>query len=884
MMAVPRIMTLQSGARLGPYEIVDRLGAGGMGEVFRARDTRLERTVAVKTLPAELAQNAQFRLRFQREAKAISALSHPNICALYDVGEHEGVDYLVMEYLEGETLADRLARGPLPLKEALRVGVEIAGALERAHREGIIHRDLKPGNVMLTRGGAKLLDFGLAKTGASPIVSVDAATMQHKDAPLTAEGSIIGTFQYMAPEQLEGAGMDARSDVFAFGALLYEMITGSRAFSGKTRTSLIASIVASTPRAMSEIAPVTPPELEHVVQRCLEKDPEARWQSAHDVRLELEWIARHLGDVPRKTRPILRFAPWLVAAAAVAGAIFFALRANPTSDPPALKAHILGAKGKRLVLMDSLTISPDGRYVTYAVQGEPNLFVRPVDSTEARPIPGTDGAGFPFWSPDSRWIAFFSHGKLRKVSLNGAPPIALCDVSNGRSGTWNDEGVILFAPSPTSSLHRVSEAGGSSQVLTTLDAKQKETTHRWPMFLPDGNQFLFFAGTHKDTVGGESNAVYLSSLDHPEQRKLIVRARSNVMYSRGYLLYVKDQVLVAQPFDARRGVLSGEPFRVAENIAYDADYFRAAFSATRDGALVYHTSKSPPDAILQWHTPSSVAGEPIGSPLPYRAVSLSPDAKRAAAVVTDRKTGLTDLWMIDLVQGTESRLTPTPEMAETTPVWSPDGQQIAFSRGQGFASGGDLYVISADGSGNERLLARSPHDTYVFDWSPDGHFIVFGVSEKGGVRGEKLMIIPADGGPARSLIDGPGDDYSASFSPDGKWVTFINETGVTPRVYAAPFPGAGSRVLLVPQSARTVRWLRDGIVLRGPQGVFHVPMSMTGERLVPGSPRRIMEPFRVFSGVGGDVASADRFLIAVRQDDAFDEAITLSTDWLPKSP
>jgi serine/threonine protein kinase/Tol biopolymer transport system component len=877
-------MTLQSGARLGPYEIVDRLGAGGMGEVFRARDTRLERTVAVKTLPAELAHNAQFRLRFQREAKAISALSHPNICALYDVGEHEGVDYLVMEYLEGETLAERLARGPLPLKEALRVGVEIAGALERAHREGIIHRDLKPGNVMLTRGGAKLLDFGLAKSGASPVVSVDAATMQHKDAPLTAEGSIVGTFQYMAPEQLEGAGMDARSDIFAFGALLYEMITGSRAFNGKTRTSLIASIVASTPRAMSEIAPVTPPELEHVVQRCLEKDPEARWQSAHDVRLELEWIARHLGDVPKKARPLLRVAPWLVAAASVAAAIFFGLRAMRTSDPPPLKAHIVVAKGQRLVSMDSLSISPDGRYVTYRVQGEPHLVVRAMDSTEARPIPGTEGGGFPFWSPDSRWIAFFSQGKLRKVSLNGAPPIALCDVSDGRSGAWSDDGVILFAPSPTSSLHRVSAAGGNAQVLTTLDAKQKETTHRWPVFLPGGDRFLFFAGTHKDTVGGESNAVYLSSLAHPGQRSLIVRARSNVMYSRGHLLYVKDQVLVAQPFDARRGVLSGEPFRVAENIAYDADFFRAAFSATPDGTLVYHTSKSPPDATLQWRTPSAIAGNPIGAARPYRTVALSPDAKRAAAVVTDRKTGLTDLWVIDLADGSESCLTPTPEMAETTPVWSPDGQQIVFSRGQGFTTGGDLHVISADGSGNDRLLARSPHDTHVFAWSPDGKFILFGASAKGGVRTEKVLMVPAAGGPVRDFVDGPGDDYAASFSPDGKWVAFINELGATTRVYATPFPGGGSRVLILSQTGRAARWLRDGISLRGPQGVFHIPVTIQGDRPVPGVPRKIMEPFRVQAAVAGDVASADRFLMAVREDDAFDDTITLSTNWLPRYP
>ncbi len=875
-------MTLQNGTRLGPYEIVSRIGAGGMGEVFRAKDTRLDRTVAVKTLPSELANNTQLRIRFQREAKAISALSHPNICALYDVGEHEGVDYLVMEYLEGETLAERVARGALPLKEALRVGIEVAAALERAHREGVVPRDLKPGNVMLTRNGAKLLDFGLAKAAARQPISAEAPTVQHADAPLTAEGTIVGTFQYMAPEQIEGADVDARTDIFAFGTLLYEMITGTRAFSGRTRTSLIASIVASVPRPMAEIAPVTPPELEHVVQRCLEKEPEARWQSAHDVRLELEWIAKSQGTARAVTKQRRRIWPWLAGAIAfVAGALaaYLAASAMRTQQGTALQTHVLAPKGHSFSsLMDTLSVSPDGRFVTFSVDNDSRLWVRPLASNEARPLAGTEFGTFPFWSPDSRWIAYFDREKLKKVTLTGAPPVTLCAAGNGRSGTWNEEGVILFSPSATTEIFRISANGGTPQPVTKLDVSLKETTHRWPLFLPDGKRFLYFAGGHQETLGSEAHAIYLTSLDRPKERTLVTRARSNALYARGHLLYVKDQLLVAQPFDLDRGTLGGEPFRIAEGLEYDADYFRGTFAATAGGDLIYRTLVSPPNGRLTWFE-GSKPGEPVSAPRPFRHLRVSPDGKRAVAAVTDRSTGLTDLWLFDLRTAQETRLTSTPTEGEESPVWSPDGQQVLFSRHRGFKSGGDLFVIRPDGNGNEQVIYRTTNDTRPRVWAKSGLALIDHADDSSGTRREDVMVLlmEPDSKP-RMFLSSEANEALAAFSPDGRWVGYASsDSGRAPQVFASRFPEASSKVQLSPRTAFQIAWFADGVYIGTPQGLFHVPVRVEGDRLIVGAERLVHPPEPL--AFSGDFVPGDRQLLAIRTSDPYDDTITVTTDW-----
>src|SRR5215467_8387008 len=453
-------MALALGTKLGPYEITAALGAGGMGEVYRARDKRLERTVAVKVLPAEVSANAERKQRFEREARTISALNHPNICALYDVGSQDGIEYLVLEFVEGETLEKRLEKGPLPTEVLLRHGMEIADALEKAHRSGVIHRDLKPANIMLTKSGAKLLDFGLAKWTAGASEEETLKTLTTGGAKLTERGTILGTFQYMAPEQLEGKEADARTDLFAFGEVLYEMAAGRPAFAGKTKASLIAAILSAEPAAISTLQPMTPPALERLVRGCLEKDPDERWQTAHDLKLQLRAIAEGEAQVgapapvaaQRKKREGVLAA---VAAAAVIAAIFLGVmywnRASGTER--LIRAYIRPAANSSFALFGNqsgFAVSPDGKrlaYVASAPDGKNSLWVRQVDSLQAQPLAATEGAGFPFWSPDSRFIGFFANGKLRKIEASGGPSLALCDVNFGRGGSWGTSGEIVFSPS-----------------------------------------------------------------------------------------------------------------------------------------------------------------------------------------------------------------------------------------------------------------------------------------------------------------------------------------------------------------------------------------------------------------------------------------------------
>src|SRR5438874_1533594 len=534
--------TLSAGARLGPYEVLGPIGSGGMGEVWRGRDTRLDRSVAIKILPAELAGNAQLRMRFEREARAISQLSHPHICTLFDVGQQDGRDFLVMELLDGESLAQRLTRGPLTMPEVLRYGMQIADALDKAHRHGIVHRDLKPGNVMLTKSGAKLLDFGLATGSAAASVPVSTAVAEKPTEykPLTEEGTIVGTFQYMAPEQLEGIDADARTDIFALGCVLYEMATGRRAFDGKTRTSLIAAIVGNEPVPMSQLQPLTPPAFEHVVAKCLAKDREDRWQSAHDIAEELKWIGTAGSQVgvaaPVAMRRRMRargVAIVAVVASLLAIALGYVAWKRGSVQPRLIRASIMPPPGTdfELTRIDaaSLTLSPDGTRITFEANtkaGDAMIWVRSLAAADATPVAGTEKGHVPFWSPDGKSIGFFAEGKLKRVEISGGAPITLADAPDGRGGAWNGEGVIIFEPDWRSPLYRVPANGGAATPLTKLDESRSETTHRWPSFLPDGRHFLFLAGSHRVGLNSELNAIYVGSLDSP-RRTLLARARSN---------------------------------------------------------------------------------------------------------------------------------------------------------------------------------------------------------------------------------------------------------------------------------------------------------------------------------------------------------------------
>ncbi len=601
-------MPLTSGARLGPYEIQSPLGAGGMGEVYRAKDTRLDRTVAIKVLPSHLSDDPELRQRMEREAKAISALQHANICTLYDIGAQDGTNFLVMECLEGQTLADRLGKGALPLDQALKVGTEIAQALEKAHEHGIIHRDLKPANIMLTKAGAKLMDFGLAKPGLAKLgmsISSQAvgpftpstptmtlASLTSAASPLTQKGSIVGTFQYIAPELLQGAEADARSDLFSFGCVLYEMVTGHRAFEGKSQLSVFSAILEKEPEPISASQPLAPPMLERVICACLAKDPADRIQSAHDVAMDLGWV-ESLGSATRDAEsspaPASNRIFWFaaIAAAIVLGTLAGLFLHRPAASTPSIRAVLNPPPGGHFRLTDDAAgppvLSPDGAFLAFTatVDGKTSVWVRPMSSNDARSLPDTSDAIFPFWSPDSRSIGYFAGNKLKTIEIDGGASQVVCDVTLGRGGAWGPGGVIVFSASPVSALWQVNASGGIPAPLTKLDASQ-HTSHRWPFFLPDGKHFLYLA-MHHDPSKFSNNAVYYASIDGRENR-LLIHAQTNAIYAAGFLLFGRGDQLMAQPFDPAKGALSGQAQAVSSGVLNDVTTWHMDASAMLDKA------------------------------------------------------------------------------------------------------------------------------------------------------------------------------------------------------------------------------------------------------------------------------------------------------------
>jgi len=889
-------MTLAAGTRLGPYEILAPIGAGGMGEVYKARDARLERTVAVKVLPPHLSSSPELRQRFEREAKTISQISHPHICALYDVNREGETEYLVMEFLEGETLSDRLAKGPLPAEQLLRYGIEIADALDKAHRQGIVHRDLKPGNVMLTKSGVKLLDFGLAKFQAagrdvSSGVSRLATEMQASQ-PLTERGTVLGTFQYMAPEQLEGKDADARSDIFSFGALLYEMATGKKAFSGTSQASLIGAILRDDPPAISEISPMSPPALNRVVKTCLSKDPEDRFQTAHDAKLQLQWVAEggSQAGLPapvvarRKNREKLA---WAVAAAAIVAAglaTFGYLRRAPRAAAR-VGAFVLPAEKSELQLAEagcgSLTVSPDGRLLTFAAKdadGKTSLWLRPTGELTARPIPGTQGATFPFWSPDSRFLAFFADGKLQKVDISGAPPLPVCDAPSGRSGAWNRDGVILFSPDTTTGLVRVPAAGGAPKPATTLDAARVETTHRWATFLPDGRHFLYMAGAHSAGTKSDSNAIYVGALDSNE-KTLLLQARSNVVYASGYLLYVRERILLAQRFDPAARRLVGEAVPVAEGVQYDPAYFRGVFAASENGVLVYALGAMGSAATrLTWmDRAGKPLGEPLGEPAEYQGLSVSADGKRIAAWINDPTTGAGSIWLID-GRGVRTRLT-FGDLSES-PVWSRDGSRIAFSR-LDKTGAEQIRVKAVSGSGQEELVLQGK-PALPLDWSPDGAYLAVQVHQRsGGTTGEDIWMVPLSGERKPfPFLAGEFNETGASFSPDGKWVSFTSNESGRNELYVVPFPGPGGKYQISAGGAQGGGFFKGGreILYGTPDNdVVSVDVKVTPSGLEVGPPKKL---FGVPSASALTITpDGEKFLLALLPQGTAAPRVALVTNW-----
>ncbi len=806
-------MPLTAGSRLGPYEIDSQLGAGGMGEVYRASDTRLGRTVAIKVLPEEVSKDAQRRQRLEREARAISSLSHPNICALYDIGHQDGTDFLVMEYIEGETLAHRLTKGPLPLDQVLRYGIEIAEALDKAHRQGIVHRDLKPGNIMLTRSGAKLLDFGLASMAAPPPGQAPSnltALPTMTRAPLTAEGTIVGTFQYMAPEQLEGQEADARTDLFALGAVLYEMATGHRAFEAKSQASLIAAILSSEPPPIATLQPMSPPALDRVIKTCLAKDPENRWQTAHDVALQLKWIAEGGSEaglpapVAARRRSRERMA-WAVAAAAtlvaVAFAIGFFMRAPKTGEP--IRFQI--APPQSLTFMDTPRISPNGKFMAFNAtdsSGKTLVWIRPLSSLSAQPLPGTEGTQRVFWSPDSRYIAFFAGGKLKKVDVSGGPPQSLSDVATGSDGAWGNRGVIIFDGALTDSIRQVSAAGGMANGASRLDRSRGELYHAWPLFLPDGHHFLYLAlGSRR-----ENDVIKVGSLGSKSAKILEGMGGTRVEYAPpGYLLFVREGSLMARAFDTRGLKFEGEPFPIAEQVGTNAAGF-ADFSASQNGVLVYrHGNLS--SGQLTWVDRSGKQLGTVGQPGDVLNVGLSPDGKRIAMRRLDAQSGTRDVWLIEIARGITSRFTFDPAN-DNNPLWSPDGGKIVFNSDRD-GKDGDLFEKVSSGGGSEEPILKTPNRKLATDWSSDGRYILY--TEFDPKTKFDVWALPTFGDKKPiPLFRSTFNEFYATFSPDGHWIAYGSDESGKEEIYVQAFPGPGGKWQVSTNGGNNPHWRHDG--------------------------------------------------------------------------
>jgi Tol biopolymer transport system component len=903
-------MTLTAGTRLGPYEIVRPLGAGGMGEVYLARDTRLGRTVAVKVLHPNRVASPEARQRFEREARVVSSLSDPRVCALYDIGRHEtpegSIEYLVMEYLEGETLEARLARGPLPLDQALRAGIEIAGALHKAHRKGIVHRDLKPGNVMLTKTGVKLLDFGLARTepplaSAGGIPPEGTLTATPTRTRLTQEGRILGTLQYMAPEQLEGKEADARADIFALGAVLHEMATGQPAFSGASSASLISSIMKDDPAPISRLLPMSPAALDHAVRTCLAKDPEDRWQSAHDLENQLRFVATQ-GNSPASTAsgtgaaiqpvrtPRRERVAWGLAALGLLAAL--ALSTRTLLGPRAARPHAILPVRLSMLLPEmsslrSAVLSPDGTRLALVARdtaGRNLLWIRSLASLELQPLTGTDNPAFPFWSPDGKSIAFFADGKLKKIAASGGPPQTVCDAPLNRGGSWSQDGTIVFTPVADGPLFRVAAAGGQPAPLTRLDTTRKETTHRWPWFLPDGKHFLFLIASFTSSAEQEKMGVYLGSLDHGEE-KFLLRANSNMAFAPpDTILFLRERNLFAQHFDLEGFRVSGDPVPVAEQIQYFPQIFAGLFSASGSGSLLYQNQGGSTLGRLVWFDRAGKSLGAIGTPADQANPRLSPDGRRVSVSITDARSGNVDIWSYDAAGGIPTRLTTDPAV-DGTAIWSPDGAHIAYaSMRRGRA---ELFEMSGDG-GDQRPVSASPpsqRTSYPTDWTPDGVRLLYrtGIA----TSNLELWLTPRDGEEPSPFIHASFGVSNGRFSPDGRFIAYASNESGRWEIYVASFPGPGGNWKVSSEGGSEPEWRHDGreLFFLGANGyLMAVPVRLS-PTFDAGEPKplfliRRREPVATLDLFSYDVSrDGQRFLVNADAGEPTTTPLTVVLDW-----
>ena len=861
-------MHLQSGTRLGAYEIVSPLGAGGMGEVYRARDTRLDRTVALKVLPARFGGKSDLRERFEREARVVSNLNHPNICALYDVGQQDGVAYFVMEYIEGQSLADRIGKGPLPLDQALRIAAAIGDALAKAHRHGIVHRDLKPGNVMLTKSGAKLLDFGLARTASSrPVVMPDEATVAGST-PLTAEGTILGTLQYMSPEQLEGGEIDARSDVFAFGAVLYEMVTGQRAFAASSHASVITRIMSEEPRPVRELQPVTPVALEHLIARCLAKDPDKRWQCAADLVAELRTIGsgtREAASSPKRSMIL----PWIAAAVLLATSALLAYRLvrKPALPAELVRFELAPPTADSSFFFDALSnplaVSSNGRRIVFinSQSGQKTLWMRSLDAAAPVRLEGTSQAVGPFWSPDGKTVGFFAGGKLQAIDVATGAVRPICETSPGAtySATWSPDGTIVYAElARDGGLFAVPASGGTPK---KLPAGQGLYGYHFPQFLSDGKHFLF-AG-----LDVASPALYSGSTDGSAPRR-IQSETARVAWVRPYIVYFRDGSLFAQHFDEEKLAFDGP----AQPLAIDAQaYWPTGSSAHAASAQTLVALPWPAQRTLRWidRTGKVVASGPAAD---YYQMRLSPDGTKLAATLTDRKTGVGSLATLDVARKTLTRAS-FDKIDHDTPVWSPDSRQIAFASD---VEGPPHLFIHDLGSGKSEMLLPVSELQFPGSWTDDGR--IFYQEVRLETRGDLMTISPSTRKP-EVWLSTPFNESDPAVSPNGHWVVFSSDESGTRELYAARIDRPREAVRLTTGGANRVRWSRDNreiYFLRG-RDVFALPMNVEGDSIAAAEPQHL---FTATSDIQDyDVDASGRFLVAQHERSASGVPLTVVVNW-----
>lgn len=794
-------MKLAPGTKLGPYHIIAFVGAGGMGQVYRARDSRLDRTVAVKILNDHELADGSAKERLEREARTVSSLNHPNICHLYDVGEHEGLRYLIMEYLDGQTLADRLLKGALPLDQVLKVGIEICEALENAHRRGVVHRDLKPGNIMLTSAGTKLMDFGLAKPINSPASGLT-QTVSAAQHPLTAEGCIVGTVYYMAPEQVEGREVDGRSDVFSLGAILYEMVTGNRAFPGATPVTVISAILEKHPTPIRSLRSGIPAALDNLVAACLAKDREKRWQTAHDAALELRSITQDhsvIGEGPQPTgaRKLRQWLPWALVALLSLSCLALGLAFLARSPRPSIlvRSSLLPPAGSSF-LPYNFAIAPDGdrlAFVALGTDGKTTLWVRGLSSSNAQQLAGTEGAIGPFWSPDSLHIGFFAEGRLKSVDLVNSAVQTICDSAAAFGGTWNQDGIIVFAPGIAGPIYRVSASGGIPEVVTKIPAGSGESQH-WPLFLPDGKHFLYTVNW-SGPANARHDGLYVGSLEREAPKLISTEIDGNVLFASSHLLYVRDRTIVAQPFDTAALRTTGPEIPLTQpEVDQFFDFWESGFSVSLDGRLIFQSAADSPSRLV-WYDP---AGKELDQfpEMGYEGPQFSPDGHSIAVYADDEHNGKHFIRLYDLKRGISSRVTEGGR--ESNPVWSPDGKAIAFRDAQ---LNIDESPIDAT---TPPIRLVSGINVIPCDWSRDGHLIYMSIGT--GKSFPSLEVY--------SLRDHKSTEYATAgaepqFSPDGNWVAYIDLP--TRQIVVQRFPGLATRVPISPLNGSTQpRWSHDG--------------------------------------------------------------------------